>query len=162
MTHDARMCLRVIVWWGCVGLWAAFIFCMSAHTGSDLDDGQGIVATIKRFLSSVAAPVFGPGVDVVSPAAHFCEYAVFGALLFAALWHTSRLRRGQQACSQDRLWLLVIAAIIAASLYGASDELHQYFVPGRACDPIDWLVDTAGATLGAFIVSLVVRRSRQA
>ena len=40
---------------------------------------------------------------------------------------------------------------VVASLYGMTDEFHQYFVPDRACDPLDWLIDTCGATLGAFL-----------
>ena len=33
------------------------------------------------------------------------------------------------------------------SLYGASDEWHQYFVPGRSCEFGDWIADTAGGAL---------------
>jgi len=33
----------------------------------------------------------------------------------------------------------------AASLYGASDEYHQRFVPGREASAGDWLADSAGA-----------------
>jgi VanZ family protein len=39
------------------------------------------------------------------------------------------------------------AAAGVASLYGVTDELHQYFVPGRSTDVLDWLADTVGATL---------------
>ena len=36
-----------------------------------------------------------------------------------------------------------------ASAYGATDEWHQSFVPGRSADVHDWFADTAGALLGA-------------
>ena len=45
-------------------------------------------------------------------------------------------------------------AIIAASIYGASDEYHQYFVPGRVCDWVDWVADTLGATLAAWLYAI--------
>ena len=167
--------------WGAVALWAAFIFFMSAHTGSDLDEGTGLVAEIKRWLSAVAAPVFGEGTDIVSVAAHFAEYAVFGALLLGALRQTQQAQTENAAavgqlgdesrsagCARESArsarnarWLTapaaaLVAAILIASLYGASDEFHQLFVPGRLCDPADWLTDTCGAALGASIAAAVL------
>ncbi|MBI3074301.1 MAG: VanZ family protein [Deltaproteobacteria bacterium] len=58
----------------------------------------------------------------------------------------------------------VIAGIIA-SLYGVSDEWHQFYVPGRFADPLDVAADVAGAlvaTVGAaWILSRQdVRRQR--
>ena len=144
MTKAAKLAVA----WGAVALWAAFIFFMSAHTGSDLDDGASLVAQIKRWLSALVAPVFGPDTDVVSVAAHFSEYVVLGVLLFVALWQTR---------PDARRALLVSAAIGLASLYGASDEFHQLFVPGRLCDPADWLTDTLGAALGVAVSALVAR-----
>lgn len=137
---------KLIVSWVLVVLWAAFIFFMSAHTGADLDDGTDLVARIKRWLVAAAAPVFGPDTDIVSVAAHFLEYTVFGVLIFHALFRTAPGQR----CA-----LLVLAAIALASLYGVTDEFHQSFVPGRMCDPADWLTDTLGATLGACIAAVV-------
>ena len=43
-------------------------------------------------------------------------------------------------------------SIIFASLYAASDELHQYFVPGRSCDPMDLLVDILGILVGTILI----------
>jgi VanZ family protein len=40
-----------------------------------------------------------------------------------------------------------VVAVSLASLFGASDELHQLFTPGRSCDLFDWLADTLGAGL---------------
>ncbi len=36
-------------------------------------------------------------------------------------------------------------AFLISSLYGISDELHQYFVEARASDIYDWLSDSLGA-----------------
>lgn len=137
---------RAVVSWALVIAWAGVIFFMSAHTGSDFDQGTDFVAQVKRWLNAAQAALFGPGVDVASSAAHFCEYAVFGALLQNAL----RLRLDARRA--------VAIAVICASLYGVTDEIHQLFVPGRACDPVDWIVDTLGATLGAVAKQLAERR----
>ena len=42
---------------------------------------------------------------------------------------------------------VVIVSLSFCSLYGASDEWHQSFVPGRDADILDWLADTLGASI---------------
>ena len=93
---------RLILSWVIVALWAAVIFFMSAHTGSDFD-GTGPLAAIKRWLVGLAAPVFGPDTDIVNVAAHFTEYLVFGGLLVLAA------RRTWPALGWGKLALVAIA-----------------------------------------------------
>jgi VanZ family protein len=68
---------------------------------------------------------------------HFAEYA----LLCFLWWRLLRmgLDPGRAA----------LAAFLLASLYAASDELHQSFVEGRIGSPVDWAIDSAGAALAA-------------
>jgi VanZ family protein len=59
----------------------------------------------------------------------------------------------------------LLLALSLASLYGATDEFHQSFVPGRSADVLDWLADTLGAALGASAAgaaTLALRRPRGA
>jgi VanZ family protein len=51
-------------------------------------------------------------------------------------------------------------AALIGSIYGATDEFHQRFVPHRSADAGDWMADTAGAVLGALLAWLVLRRWR--
>lgn len=179
----ARSKRAIVLPWAAVAAWAVFIFCMSANTGNNLEHGGSVISQIFQWLKSVQVQALGSGVDVVNPAAHFCEYAVFGALLANAwrflvpLGHDGAQTdccsanradaptrapgvRGRISCARSRSsrssvrvsWLAVLLAVACASLYGVTDELHQYFVPGRACDPADWLVDTCGAVLGAMLL----------
>jgi VanZ family protein len=69
---------------------------------------------------------------------HGVEYAVLAALLVPGFRLAGIGPRGA-----------VVGAVIVASLYGATDEVHQAFVPGRTADVVDWVADTLGATLGA-------------
>ena len=78
---------------------------------------------------------------------HAAEYAVLGGLLLVGL----RLLG-------VRPWVAVVAAALLASAYGASDEVHQSFVPGREADVLDWVADTVGAVLGASLAHAVLRR----
>ena len=72
---------------------------------------------------------------------HGVEYGVLGILLSRALSLTWEL---------SGAWLF-FAAFILGSLYGASDEWHQSFVPLRECNIYDWTADSAGTALGIWI-----------
>lgn len=80
--------------------------------------------------------------------AHYGEYAVLGVLLLTAL----ATRRALPAA--------VMLAIAIASAYGVTDELHQSFVTLRMPDPLDWMVDTAGAISGVLVVALALKLRR--
>jgi VanZ family protein len=78
--------------------------------------------------------------DVSDKVLHAVEYAVLGGLCYRALrWGAS----GQVASHA------LLLAIVMASLYGVTDEAHQFFVPFRESSWQDWLADTIGATIGA-------------
>jgi VanZ family protein len=67
----------------------------------------------------------------------------FGVLAFASgPWVSPAFKKRHPVLAP----LIVFAA---ASAYGALDEIHQSFVPGRDCNAWDWLADTLGAVFGA-------------
>jgi VanZ family protein len=49
--------------------------------------------------------------------------------------------------------MLALVSTVFCSLYGISDEWHQSFVMGRYSDIGDWLADTGGAALAAFLIA---------
>ena len=71
---------------------------------------------------------------------HFFEFFILG-------WLLSRgFQFGRTDLISNKLVLLVI---LIGAFYGASDEFHQYLVPGRSAEVLDWLADAVGATAGA-------------
>ncbi len=100
-------------------------------------------------LSSLRNPLPAVTERVWDKALHAVEYGVLGALLAFAL----------RASGAGRARSLLLGAFLA-SLYGASDELHQAFVPNRSCDVRDWVADTLGAVLGAWGWALALRVNR--
>lgn len=80
---------------------------------------------------------------------HSLEYAVLGCLCYRAF----RRAGGPFAAEYAAIF-----AIAAASLYGASDEVHQAFVPLRTASWSDWVADTAGGAIGAIGYRRVVER----
>ncbi len=92
------------------------------------------------YLSSLQNPLPELASRFSDKVLHGIEYGGLGLLVTLALLGSGfRARRA--------LWI----AVIAASLYAASDEVHQWFVPGRDADVRDWFADCVGAIVGAFV-----------
>lgn len=77
--------------------------------------------------------------------AHFLVFGILGVLFAGALgpWKRSGLSWGE---------IGIVTLLVAA--YGASDELHQMFVPGRNASLFDLLFDS----LGGFSFAYLYRR----
>jgi VanZ family protein len=78
---------------------------------------------------------------------HFGEYGLLCFLWWRALKDVTNPRRA------------ALLALVLASAYAITDEYHQTFVEGRHGTPVDWLIDTAGAGLAAF---MLLRRETRA
>lgn len=79
----------------------------------------------------LATPKFADWIPNFDKFAHFCVYGLLATLL---------VRARPQGSGP-------MMTIIAVSIFGLTDEWHQYYVPGRSCDVMDWVADTAGAAL---------------
>ncbi len=77
--------------------------------------------------------------------------AVFG--LLAVLWYWARR-------DSDGAGRAAATAVGLAVFWGALDEAHQSFVPGRTADLLDLLADAAGSALAA-LACLAVARARR-
>lgn len=78
--------------------------------------------------SRVAAPA---GIANIDKIGHFLVYGLLATLV-------CRMRPG---------WRGAVIGLVAASIFGVTDEWHQSYVPGRSSDPMDWVADTLGAAL---------------
>ena len=88
------------------------------------------------------------GLELPPPLDKVAHATVFGALAWVM---DLALQRNQPELPLYRRHLLVFVTV---SLYGATDEWHQLFVPGRSCEWGDWVADTLGGGLGIFLGSL--------
>ena len=94
-----------------------------------------IWATILFALSSGPGPELPIDVKHIDKAEHATAYAVLGGLV------SRTLAIGVPALSPGRR---VVAAGLAATAYGVSDEIHQRFVPRRSPDVLDVVADCTG------------------
>jgi len=93
------------------------------------------------------------GVDIWDKALHAAEYLPLGALVMGFL--VAR----REAAAGAAPWRDLVVALGIALAYGASDELHQAFVPGRHSAWTDVAADAVGGALGAAVALIVGRRS---
>ena len=135
--RTVRIVLAVFFWLlaaACAGC----IFWLSSKDGSQ---SQNMSDSVRGILMKLFGPLLNS--FIVRKFAHFFEYAVLGFLIGCALF-LSRRRFSP------------ITAVICSALYSISDEIHQYFVPGRACRIFDVGVDTLGALTGTLILALII------
>ena len=130
------------------------IFLFSAQTGDQSGDTSGsILRLVLKLLYwdfetmplTRQEQLLEVWHQIVRKGAHFTEYAVLGMLIRNAL-RRRPLAKGLQ-------WAIPIGM---SALYAVTDEIHQYFVPGRACRFLDMCIDTAGAAFGTAIFAAVL------
>jgi len=83
---------------------------------------------------------------------HILVYLPFGFLVARGI------DGSRPSISPKSLWMLVV---LAAFLYGLSDEYHQSFVPGRNFGIFDLMADTIGGAIGGFIFLLLGRKVKE-
>ncbi|UJF15643.1 VanZ family protein [Jeotgalibaca sp. MA1X17-3] len=129
--------------WGMVGIWMTIIFLFSAQQGSS---SGSLSTSVLNMVSSTWAFIF-PSLPFdeqylhlfIRKGAHFSVYFILGGLVSNA-FRTSGVSFKKQ----------IGYAFIFSTLYAASDEFHQSFVPGRGPSIVDVGIDSVGAAVGIF------------
>ena len=117
------------------------------------------------FLSQQPHLVLNPVVICQDKILHFIAFGVLAAAtLFAVRFFEVVISRlsgtglsfpglhlQAKSMSRSRLMLTGLGVVLFCLLFGLSDELHQYFIPGRSCSIGDLFADTVGAV---FVVTL--------
>ena len=130
----------------------AFIFIQSALSG-DLSGAQsGIIVSMLHKLTGVDCDVLSL---IVRKTAHFTEYMILGISLAVNAFDWSRIKKVKWSALS--LWSIAWAI---GTVYAVTDEMHQYFVPGRECAVMDMMIDSTGVAVGAIITMLIGLRMR--
>jgi VanZ family protein len=93
--------------------------------------------TLTIVLTSLPNPGCRLDIPHQDKIAHLSFYGVIGFLF--ALWRRE---------SGDSASRAVVGALLFVAAFGAFDEIHQRFIPGRSMDILDWTADTAGGVAG--------------
>ena len=113
------------------------IFCLSHQNGVDSTETSGWFTALLNFIFP-----FELTEDFVRTMAHFSEFACLSFFM-------------NNLFVSYKEKLKPIFACALSFFYAITDEIHQIFVPGRACQFLDMMVDLAGI-LSGFIVYAVI------
>ena len=113
---------RLFKYWLPPFLWAAIIF------------------TFSSLKTPVASEVYWQEF-AIKKTIHMIEYAIFSVLVYRALKNYG-VKKGKA----------MIISVFLGLLYGAGDEFHQSFTPGREPRVRDIIFDTIGGVLGILFV----------
>ena len=126
-------------------LWCVVIFMFSANNADESNkQSNAVFNAVIEFVNPVydsldttaQAEYKDTATFIIRKLAHFSEYALLGILAFINLAMVKKLGyRG-------------LFAAVFSCIYASSDEIHQLFVPGRAGQVRDVLIDTSGAVAG--------------
>ena len=122
------------------------IFSNQQSSDSANTSGRFIEIVMKIFNKNISDEQIQALQLPIRKLAHFTIYAI-GGLLVALLinqYKISTLRK-------------VIYSQTFMTLYAITDEVHQYFIPGRVGIITDVLIDSAGAFLSILVVMLILK-----
>lgn len=147
MKNKAKMIILTIA----VILWMAFIFSMSAKNATQSSNISGgftynvlntFFSKFRNIDTSTQDSIVEGLQFIVRKGAHFFAYAILAGLCFVDLTTLEKINK--KKC--------FIVAMIISVIYATSDEIHQYFVPGRACQFRDIIIDSCGAIFGIAVI----------
>ena len=129
-----------------VVIWMSVIFMFSHDSGeASSKKSDGLIITVVEFLAErdLSDAEKEKGIDFcvvpVRKGAHIISYFILGVLMVSLLKEFRLVDKRT-----------FIFAVIMCILYAISDEVHQYYVPGRSGDVVDVLIDTVGSILGVW------------
>lgn len=139
---------KKIIPWVLIAFWCGFIFFQSNQPGDISSMESNIIVDILNWLMT---PWGGLG-DVsfasfiVRKCAHFLEYFILGILLFNGFKNIKRLKQ------------TFGISLLLGIIYAASDEIHQYYIPGRGPRIQDVMIDSLGVLAGLCLLVLAAKR----
>ncbi|MDO4377224.1 MAG: VanZ family protein, partial [bacterium] len=84
---------------------------------------------------------------IIRKLAHFTEYLILGVLVINMF-------------TKNNIPKSYLISIIFCVIYAISDEIHQFLIPGRACQIKDILIDSIGSITGIYLYKLISKRKK--
>lgn len=130
--------------------WMIVIFLFSAQTGEQSSESSGLIEQLLSLFPFIPHQIFRIDLQlIIRKGAHFTEYLILYSLTFIMLIDYQIVKKS------------LVYGIIFVFLYACTDEIHQAFVPGRACTFTDVMIDTAGGLLAMFFIMMTNEIQRQ-
>ena len=126
-------------------LWMLLIFTMSSFDATESANQSNFIVNIINNIFKIE------NIELLSfiirKLAHFTEYLILGFLTINML-------------NKNDISKKYLLSILICIIYATSDEIHQIFVPGRACQIRDVLIDSIGSITGVYLYKLISKRKK--
>lgn len=137
---------RLVIGWIALLFWIGLIFYMSNQPGDVSSKQSGLVLKLFQVIGIDLNNELGEfATFLVRKAAHFTEYFILYFLAINVMKYYFDIKRA------------ILYAFIFSVFYACTDEIHQYFIEGRAMAFKDVLIDSSGALLAMIIRSLIIK-----
>lgn len=126
-------------------IWALIIYIMSSFNAEES-------ANQSNFIVNIIASIFNiNNISLLSliirKLAHYIEYLILGILVINMF-------------IKNNIPKSYLISIIFCVIYAISDEIHQFIIPGRACQIKDILIDSIGSITGIYLYKLISKRKK--
>lgn len=126
-------------------IWMIIIFIMSSFDATEsANQSNYIVNIISNVLNINNIELLNL---IIRKLAHYIEYLILGILVINMF-------------IKNNIPQSYLISIIFCIIYAISDEIHQLFVPGRACQIKDILIDSIGSITGIYLYKLISKRKK--
>jgi VanZ family protein len=113
---------KILTYWLPPILWALLIFTFSSNPTGKVSSNYWFDFVVKKIV-------------------HVVEYGIFALFIYRGLLNSGIDKKS------SGYW-----AVFLSFIYGATDEFHQSFTPGREPTIRDIIFDTIGATLAIYFI----------
>ena len=146
---------RVIISWSLLIIWMIVIFILSSQNADKSSDTSGSLLTFilnitykgfKDLNASEQFSILETYQHIIRKFAHFFIFGILGALAVNA-YKSLRIK------DNGKVAMLAFATCV---VYAITDEIHQLFVPGRAFEVTDIIIDSSGSFIFIAISLLII------
>lgn len=148
--NKIKINLKTIISIILVVVWMITVFWFSSQIGDDssVTSGNTIRKIVKLFYSNITTENLENIVELLQPfvrkLAHFTIYTIGGMLIYNLAYQLKNKSKFKNS-------------LICGVVYAISDEVHQFFVPGRSCGIFDVFIDTCGIITGIIIYIIIIK-----
>jgi VanZ family protein len=151
----AMRALRRWLYWLPAATWMALIYLGSTGLLAESRTSRFLAPFLRWLVPGISEDSVGRIVLFTRKCAHAGEYGLLAGLLLAALNGSFR------PLPREWSWARAGGALLVCAAYAVTDEVHQAFVPSRFGNPVDVLIDTAGAAAALLLLWLYGRWRRR-
>ena len=136
-------------------VWMVVVFTMSTEVGSSEHSGRMLYSVLRFIDPHMSFATMERVHFLARKMGHVTEYAVLAVLTLRALRVLGDVPVARWS------WPIAFVALGMSAAYGATDEIHQLFVPTRGPSVHDVVIDSCGAAVG-LALAFWWKRSRTA